>query len=54
MVASVFSVPNVNLEKHSLWVVRIQDLDDDNYNLEVIVHDADGKCIRSDSREVHC
>ena len=45
MVASVFSVPKVNLEKHSLWVVYIQDLDDDKYNLEVIVHDAEGNAL---------
>ena len=41
MVASVFSVPRVDLEKHSLWVASIHNLDDDNYNLEAIVHDAE-------------
>ena len=45
MVASVFSVPKVDLEKHSLWVVSIQDLDDASYNLKAIVHDAEGNTL---------
>ena len=42
MLASVFTVPNVDLETHSLWVARIPDIADGNYNLQAIVHDADG------------
>ena len=42
MLASVFSIGPANLETESLWVARIPDLDDGNYQLATIVHDAAG------------
>ena len=42
MLASVFSIGPANLETESLWVAPITDLDDGNYQLATIVHDAAG------------
>ena len=42
MLASVFSIGPANLETDSLWVARISDLEDGNYQLATIVHDAAG------------
>ena len=42
MLASVFSVGPANLETESLWVAPITDLDDGNYQLATIIHDAAG------------
>ena len=42
MLASVFTVPRVNMETESLWVAEIPNIADGNYYLEAIVHDATG------------
>ena len=42
LLASVFSVPDVDLEKYSLWTARIDNIDDGNYQLKADVLDADG------------
>ena len=45
LLASVFTVPRINLETESIWVAHIPDLDDRNYYLEALVHDADGNLV---------
>ena len=42
MLASVFTVPRINLETESIWVASIDDIADGNYYLEALVHDAAG------------
>ena len=42
LLASVFTVPRINLEAESIWVASIPDIADGNYYLEALVHDADG------------
>ena len=42
LLASVFTVPRINPETESIWSAYIPDIDDGNYNLEALVHDADG------------
>ena len=42
MLASVFTVPRVDLETHSLWTAHIPNITDGNYQLKADVLDADG------------
>ena len=42
MLASVFTVPRVNMETESLWVAEIPHITDGSYYLQAIVHDATG------------
>ena len=42
MLASVFTVPRLDLETESIWVAHIDGIADGNYYLEALVHDADG------------
>ena len=42
MLASVFSVPRVDLETHSLWTAHIPNIADGNYQLKADVLDAEG------------
>ena len=42
MLASVFTLPRVDLETHSLWTARIDNIADGNYQLKADVLDADG------------
>ena len=42
MLASVFTVPRINSETESIWAARIDNIADNNYYLEAVVHDADG------------
>ena len=42
MLASVFTVPNVDPESESLWVVNIDSIPDNHYYLAATVHDAAG------------
>ena len=42
LLASVFTVPRINLETESIWVASIDDIADGNYYLEALVHDAAG------------
>ncbi len=42
MLASVFTVPRVNMETESLWVAEISDIADGSYYLGAVVHDANG------------
>ena len=42
MLASVFTVPRLDLEAESIWVAHIDGIADGNYYLEALVHDADG------------
>ncbi len=42
MLASVFTVPRVNMETESLWVAEIPDIADGSYYLAATVHDANG------------
>ena len=45
MLASVFTVPRVNMETESLWVAEIPNIADGSYYLEAIVHDATGNLL---------
>ncbi len=42
MLASVFTVPRVNMQTESLWIAQIEDIADGSYYLAAVVHDADG------------
>ena len=42
MLASVFTLPRVDLETHSLWTAHIPNIADGNYQLKADVLDADG------------
>ena len=42
LLASVFTVPKVDLEKHSLWVAHFDNIADGNYQVKAEVLDADG------------
>ena len=42
LLTSVFTVPRVDLETHSLWVAHIPDIGDGNYQLKADVLDAEG------------
>ena len=42
LLASVFTVPRVNMETESLWFAQIEDIADGGYYLAATVHDADG------------
>ena len=42
MLASVFTVPRLDLETESIWVAHIEGIADGNYYLEALVHDAAG------------
>ncbi len=42
LLASVFTTPRLDLETESVWVARIDGIDDDNYSLEALVHDTAG------------
>ena len=45
MLASVFTVPNIDFDSQSLWVANIEDIDDGKYNLDACVYDADGNLV---------
>ena len=51
LLASVFSVPHVDLETESLWVARIPNIADGNYYLGATILDADGNPL--DGNPVH-
>ena len=53
MLASVFRVQPPT-PGSSLWVANIDDLEDRNYYLQAVVHDADGNPLESGSRDLHC
>ena len=42
LLASVFTPPRINPETESLWVASIDDIGDNHYYLEALVHDAAG------------
>ena len=42
LLASVFSVPRVDIETHSLWHANIALSADDDYNIEAVVYNANG------------
>ena len=42
LLASVFTVPKVDLEEHSLWVAHFDNINDGNYQVKADVLDADG------------
>ena len=42
MLASVFSVPKVDLESQSIWVANFDGLDENSYYLEALAYDSEG------------
>ena len=45
MLASVFTVPNIDTEIESLWFANLDSMEDGEYTLEAVVYNADGEAV---------